>query len=107
MDTLARAGSSRKMLEQALGTRLIRAGTVDQVGLERALRVQVASEDRLETILTKLGLASENDIAAALAAELCLEVAGPDDYPNAPVLESINAKFLRRACVLPIAETGE
>ena len=107
MDTLVRAESSRKNLEQALAARLVRARTVDQTGLERALRLQASSEDRLETILTKLGLAGENDIAGALAAELGLEVAAPDDFPNAPVLETVNAKFLRRSRVLPLAETAE
>jgi hypothetical protein len=77
MDTLVRAGSSRKSLEQALAARLVRARTGDQTGLERALRLQASSDDRLETILTKLGLAGENDIAGALAAELGLEVAMP------------------------------
>jgi general secretion pathway protein E len=107
MDTLVRAASSRKKLEQGLAARLVQAGTVDQAGLERALRLQASSEDRLEAILTKLGLASENDIAGALAGELSLDVAGPDDFAKAPVLETVNAKFLRRTRVLPLAETAE
>lgn len=106
MDTLV-AGSSRRVLEQALAARLVRAKLVDQTGLERAFRLKMSSEDRLETILAKLGLVSEHDLAAALAAELGLEVAAPDDYPTAPVLETVNAKFLRRSRVLPLAETAE
>ena len=95
----------RKVFERSLGDRLLRANKLDAAGFDRALRLQSSDNERLEQILTKLGLVQEKDIAEATAAELGLGIAALDDYPDSPVLEGVSAKFLRQAQVIPLADT--
>jgi len=95
----------RRSVERALAQRLIHLGKLDRAALDRAIRLQNGSDERLEALLVKLGLASEKDVAEALAGELGLAVVAPSDYPDAPVLEDkFTAKFLKHANVLPLAE---
>ena len=90
---------------EAIGRALIDAGKIDKAGLERARRV--AQDDvGLHVVLTRLGLVSEADLAAAMAAELDLPLAEPDDYPDEPLIEG-SAKFLRESRVMPLADTPE
>ena len=101
-------GTDRREFERSLAGRLVEAGKLDPSVLERALRLRAASEERLEALLVKLGLASERDVAEALALELELPLAAAADYPEAPILEErISRKFLRQVGALPLAETGE
>ena len=53
--------------------------------LERALRLQGESGERLGALLVKLGLVGERDVASALAEQLGLDVAAAEDYPGAPL----------------------
>jgi general secretion pathway protein E len=99
--------TERAAFEEALIGRLLTSGKLDSVAAERALRLRIDSRDRLELILTGLGLASEQDVALAVAAELGLPLAGPTDYPDAVIFESASPKFLRQARVLPLADTNE
>ena len=101
-------GTDRRVFERSLAGRLVEAGKLDPSVLERALRLRAQSEERLEALLVKLGLASERDVAEALAQELGLPMAAAADYPEAPVLEErISRKFLRQVGALPLAETAE
>jgi general secretion pathway protein E len=103
-DRLTRWRQDRLGFERALAARLVAAGKLDENAADRALRLRAGSDERLEQILTKLGLVQEKDVAAAMAEELELPLALPEDYPDAPVLESASAKFLRQAGVLPLRE---
>ena len=98
---------NRGAFERALVTRLAASGALDAAAGERALRLAVSSEERLETVLTKLGLAREREVAAAVAAELGLPIAAPQDFPDAPVLEAASPKFLRHARIVPLADGPE
>jgi general secretion pathway protein E len=101
-------GADRRTFERALAARLMDAGKLEAAAFERALRLQASSDERLEVLLIKLGLASERDIADALASELALTVATPAEFPDAPVLDGkISKKFLKQAGVLPLADTPE
>ncbi|HEX9490950.1 MAG TPA: ATPase, T2SS/T4P/T4SS family [Stellaceae bacterium] len=93
--------------ERSLAARLIAAGRLDEASAERALRLRAGSEERLERILTRLGLVHEKHVAEAIAGELGLPLATAGDYPDEPVLESASPKFLRQAQVLPLRETPE
>jgi general secretion pathway protein E len=99
--------SRRKDFERALADRLLGAGRIDAAGLDRALRLTAAGDERLEEILAKLGLVNEKHIAEAMALELGLPIAVAADYPDAPILEGISAKFLKQARVIPLADTPE
>jgi general secretion pathway protein E len=97
----------RDIFERAIAARLIADGKLDSVAAERALRLRGDRQDRLELILTALGLAQEKDVADAVAAELQLPRASPVDYPDSIVFEDASPKFLQQARVLPLADTGE
>jgi general secretion pathway protein E len=101
-------GADRRPFERSLATRLIEAGKLEPSALERVFRLQASSDERLEVLLIKLGLASERDVADGFARELGLAVVAPGDFPDAPLLEGkISKKFLKQAGVLPLADTPE
>jgi general secretion pathway protein E len=100
------AGSSHPV-RKALAAHLIAKGKLTPAASQRAERLAGESGERLELVLARLGLASEPDIAAALAALLDLPLAAMADYPATPVLEDrLNRQFLREAQILPLGESA-
>jgi general secretion pathway protein E len=97
----------RVAFERSLAARLVASGRLDEAAAERALRLRAGSEERLEQILTKLGLVHEKDVAEAMSGELGVPLALPADFPDEPVLESASPKFLRQAQVLPLKDLPE
>jgi general secretion pathway protein E len=84
---------------------LIGAGKLSPTGLERAHRLRERSGERLDRLLTKLGLVSEHDMAEALAARFGLELAQAGEFPDEPVLDGrLTVQFLKQALVLPLAD---
>ena len=93
--------------DEILERALVDHGDVDQGALARARRVCEETGERLDIVLTRLGLASEQAIAAALAGHLDIAKAEAADFPSDPILpDRLSAQFLRTARALPIAETG-
>ena len=91
--------------EKALGERLIGRGKLERAGLERASRLRSDSGERLSSLLPKLGLVSERDLAETIAEVLGLPLIGAGEFPEKPLYEdSLSPRFLREAHVLPIAE---
>jgi len=89
---------------EALSGVLLERGLVDDKTLERARRVAGETGQRLDAVLTQLGLVSERGLAEALAAFLGLPLVTADRYPDAPLLvDRLKARFLRKAHALPIA----
>jgi general secretion pathway protein E len=89
----------------SLGERLIAAGKLNAAGLDRAQRLRRESGERLETVLTNLGLVSERDLAETLAVLLDLPLKSSKDFPNAPVFEGrFNRRFLKQARVIPLED---
>jgi general secretion pathway protein E len=77
---------------------------IDGKALERARRVAAESGQRLDSVLTQLGLVTERGLAEAFATLLGLPVAKSERFPAEPVLpERLRAKFLRKAHAIPIA----
>ncbi len=92
-------------LAQLLGERLIAAGKLNATGLERAQRLHRESGERLETVLTNLGLVSERDLAETLASLLELPLKSAKEFPETPVLEGrFNRRFLKQSRVIPIED---
>ncbi len=92
--------------DQTLETALLDHGDMDPDALRRARRVCEETGDRLDMVLTRLGLASEQAIAQALARHLNLALVAGDDFPAAAVLEErLSAQFLRGARAVALAET--
>ena len=91
--------------QQRLQERLAEARTVDAAGLARAERVRHETGERLDRILSRLGIVSERDMAEALAATLDLDFVTDDAFPDYPLFpDEIAAKFVKHAQVLPIGE---
>lgn len=82
---------------------LIRLGALPISAADRARRVAEESSEPIERVLTNLGLLTERDLAGAIAEIMDVRVAGPEDFPDAPVLEEVfSAAFLSEASVIPI-----
>ena len=97
-----------RTFDEALGEGLIADGKLDQAGLQRALRLCEASNERLHLLLVKLGLVPEREIAEALAQHLDLPLAGEADYPDLPLHgDRVSVNFLKEARVLPLSESDD
>ena len=95
-------------VEDELGELLIDRGKLDRAGLERAKRLREGQSERLYQLLPKLGLASERDVAQAIADRLELPLVASNDIPHLPLLEDkLSPRFLREARILPLAEKPE
>ena len=96
-------GSAADPLEALSGV-LLERGLIDDKTLERARRVAGETGQRLDAVLTQLGLVSERGLAEALAAYLDLPMVTADRYPDVPLLvDRLKPRFLRKAHALPIA----
>jgi general secretion pathway protein E len=94
--------------ERSFAEYLIATGKVQPQAIERAQHLALESQERLESVLTRLGLITERDLAETLAEFLKLPLAVATDYPPQPILEDqLGRKFLREAKVLPLKETPE
>jgi type II secretion system protein E len=84
---------------------LVEAGVITREQLETAAAARNGAVERLDEVLTRLGLAREEDICSALARHLGLEYA-PDvdrDIPPA-LLAQVPSDFAMRHQVLPLRE---
>jgi general secretion pathway protein E len=92
-------------VHKRLGEILIERGKLDQATLERALRLQQESDERLGTLLVTLGVVAQRDVADALAEQLALPLVDAASYPEFPILEErVSTRFLRETRVLPLRE---
>jgi general secretion pathway protein E len=90
--------------EEAFGRFLIAQKIVDQIVLERAVSAAHKTGERLDRVLTKLGLLPEAGLADALSNFLSLALVRPSDAPLERILpDLIEADFVRRNRVLPLA----
>ena len=88
-----------------IGELLIERGKLDQANLERALRLQSETGEKLGALLVTLGLCAQRDVAEALALQLALPLVDANGYPEFPILEErVSARFLREARALPVRE---
>ena len=88
-----------------LGDILVRQGHCDLRTIERARRVAIDSNQRLDAVLIQLGLVSERGLAGSFAEMLSLPVTPVDRYPRfEPILpDRLTAAFLRHARAVPLA----
>jgi general secretion pathway protein E len=88
-----------------LAQHLVEVGKLQPAGLDRALRVNAETGEHLSSALTKLGLVSEIDLAAAYANELGLKLVTRADFPSEPLFEDrLSTRFLQQTRVVPIAQ---
>ncbi|GAN79409.1 GspE/PulE family protein [Acidocella aminolytica] len=79
-------------------------GACDSMALERARAVAREARISPAQALVQLGLVSERVLAESWSRVLNLPLAGPERYPDSPLLpERLRSRFLRAARCLPVA----
>lgn len=82
-------------------------GLAPPEAISRARAVQFETGERLDAVLTRLGLVSESLLAQAISEATGLRLVGADDYPSEPVAADLIApRFLRDVRAIPLKETG-
>jgi general secretion pathway protein E len=93
---------------ESLVALLMREGRCDAKSIERCRRVAEESGQRLDAVLSQLGLVTERDLATGYAQLLGLSIVTPDDYPAERLwADHLSLAFLRDARALPLAEDAD
>ena len=83
-------------------------GLIAAETLARARLVQAETGERFESVLTRLGLVSEQALAQLIAEASGLPIAGPGDYPGLPLaIERVSERFLREFKAVLLRETDQ
>ncbi len=83
-------------------------GLVSPETLSRARLVQVETGERLDSVMTRLGMIAEQVLATAISDETGLPIASTGDFPAEPVLgDALSPRFLRDVKAVPISATDE
>jgi general secretion pathway protein E len=96
--------------DQRLCEHLIAAGKLARPSVERALRLSAEQQavEPLRALLVKLGLVSESDLAAAMAALLGLPLVERKDFPESMEAEDgVSFNFLKNHKALIVGEEGD
>jgi len=87
---------------------LVSAGRLSVQAAQRADQARTESGERLERIVTRLGLLSEKDLTDAFSALMNLPIAAAGEFPATPLLtDRLTASFLKNAQILPLAEEAD
>jgi len=87
---------------------ILERGLVAHETLSRARLIQAETGERLDSVLTRLGMIAEQTLASAIAKETGLPLASSSDFPAEPILaDAISPRFLRDVKAVPIAETDK
>ncbi len=102
---LAAQGDALPVESLNLGLALVKAGRLTEADYNRVLRMQAGQVEgqSLATLLNRLGLVSEQDIAQQLSQLLGLPRVAASDFPTAPLLaERLSYRFLKECRALPL-----
>jgi general secretion pathway protein E len=100
--------SDRDAFRAAFADFLVAQNITDRSTLERAGSAARKTGERLDRVLTKLGLLSESDLAGALSKFLNIPLVAAADIPIEPVLKDvIEAQFVRQNKIFPLALTDD
>jgi general secretion pathway protein E len=87
---------------------LTERGGLDRVQRERVLALRRERGESESTIITRLGMIDEREMAEYLAEFLGVPLASQEDYPAGPLFPGdLTPDFIARAQVLPLHETSE
>ncbi|WP_230461438.1 GspE/PulE family protein [Sphingobium sp. CAP-1] len=85
--------------------RLVAGGVLSRELGNRALQVQQETGDRIETVVTRLGMVSEQRLARFFSSATGIPIMLPQQFPDEPLgLGIVAPRFLRDQHVLPIEE---
>ena len=93
-----------------IGAYLLNAGKISKENITRALRLQdeQSEQEKIGSILVKLGLVSERDVAESLSDQLDLPVVGSGQYPDQSVhVTSISGNFLKKRRTIVLDEDDD
>ncbi|MFZ0267907.1 GspE/PulE family protein [Caulobacter sp.] len=82
-------------------------GLVGGETLARAILVQDESGERLDAVLTRLGLVSESALAEAISNASGLRLASIDDFPAEPLRVPTSPRFLHEIKATPLREVDD
>jgi general secretion pathway protein E len=100
--------TDRAEINDSFAEFLTRQGHLEALTIERALRAARRTGDRLDLVLTKLGLISEAELSAALANFRDMPLIEDGDAPGDPILtDRIEPDFVRRHRLMPIRKEGD
>jgi|HubBroStandDraft_1064217.scaffolds.fasta_scaffold04849_3 hypothetical protein len=95
-------GTHRTASTILLAEHLVDAGRLTPSSVARAERMCALSGEALGSVLTRLGLISEPDLADVFVELRGLALAGPQDYPATAVLPGeMSRKYLERVRAIP------
>jgi general secretion pathway protein E len=95
-------------LSSRIARLLAERGLLTAAALERARRLEHESGERIDRIAAKLGLVSEQDLAALYAELLGSALVAEDEFPARSVGgERIPGAFLKQARAIPLAEHAQ
>jgi general secretion pathway protein E len=84
---------------------VLERGLVAPETLARARLIQAETGERLDSVLTRLGMVAEQALAGAIAKETGLPLATTNDFPAEPILgDAVSVRFLRDVKAVPISE---
>ncbi len=87
---------------------LLESGQLSSDALARAEQIATESAERIEIVLTRMGLVGERDLAEAFATVLKLPLVTASQYPQSPILEDrLKRKFLRDARIVPVEDRAD
>ena len=90
------------------GERLVKLGKLKPADLERALRAQAEIRQPLGSVLVRLGMLTEQEVAFVLSRHLNVRMALSKDYPSIPVENpGISINYMRTAEIVPVQAEEE
>jgi general secretion pathway protein E len=90
------------------GERLVKLGKLKPADLERALRAQAEIRQPLGSVLVRLGMLTEQEVAFVLSRHLNVRLALTKDYPSIPVENpGIAINYMRTAEIVPVQAEEE
>ncbi|MEZ5451895.1 MAG: type II secretion system ATPase GspE [Thiothrix sp.] len=90
------------------GERLVKLGKLKPADLERALRAQTEIRQPLGSVLVRLGMLTEQEVAFVLSRHLNVRLAVTKDYPSIPVENpGIAINYMRTAEIVPVQAEDE
>lgn len=99
------SANASKSSSQLFGERLVLAGKIKPADLERALRAQAEIRQPLGSVLVKLGLLTEQEVAVVLSRHLGVPLAILHDYPSEAVGDvAISTHYMRNNNIVPLYE---
>ncbi len=104
-----------KTILSLIGEILVARGKLEQIALDRALKVQAATDvagsgarEKIGAILTRMGLVAGRELAEALAQQRGWVIVEAAEMPELPILEEkISARFINESRAIPVAENDE